>query len=665
MESTGPSLDDCLKLLRGQRDEQKLAGLLLAAKFCQGGDTASVLKVYEAVGARFLQRLLMTGMGKGASGVKSGEEQEAFLRLSITLLAALCRVPEIASSEEMNSQIPHVAEITSTSSDPFIVEECYEFLLLVAAASENGLVKFYESGVMGMLAPHISTLTDGSRSLEFAMQLQQLVVNRLSDDLLNDENLRGMLAMVTSVARQFAVLQNIHKFDALHMLTTLLSSNYIPLHEALRSISTDIWASQIRIGISEILQNRVVSTEKLQALLLADLMMSILGVNWLLEHTRLHHNQEPMPVDKFVLLVLESSRVEVAVLLNELAYLKYEASRSSSDAAGTIFQKQRSLAILFSLMEKIIKLMSTVSGAKGLKAWIEIQTAKNQILVAWLVCTILTDIYWSDQGLVPDRRDPSVKESTLTKMILGLNETIDLVLDFLQDSKDHGQIKGDDLLAAVRIIGSYLAEAPTACKEKTRDLLGYLLSIEGEEESSPFYSVCFLLPMLCQLTVDIDGCKALASVGGHKMIVECLVNMVGSNGKMVNISDRVLLACDTILNLLLNRKELEVWIEGSQFVNLLHALIFWTENCKDPSVVMMASSICSLVFDLTSEESLLNQWNFDQSSFEKLSHLIVRSLNQGEISEDFKDQSDLHQIIISAYCDWADRFPFVRKAVEN
>lgn len=65
------------------------------------------------------------------------------------------------------------------------------------------------------------------------------------------------------------------------------------------------------------------------------------------------------------MLVLESSRVEVAVLLNELAYLKYEASRSSSDAAGTIFQKQRSLAILFSLMEKIIKLMSTVSGAKG------------------------------------------------------------------------------------------------------------------------------------------------------------------------------------------------------------------------------------------------------------------------------------------------------------
>ncbi|KAG8096373.1 hypothetical protein GUJ93_ZPchr0013g35748 [Zizania palustris] len=36
-----------------------------------------------------------------------------------------------------------------------------------------------------------------------------------------------------------------------------------------------------------------------------------------------------MPVDKFVLLVLESARIEVAVLLNELTYLKYEYSKNS------------------------------------------------------------------------------------------------------------------------------------------------------------------------------------------------------------------------------------------------------------------------------------------------------------------------------------------------
>ncbi|WOL19402.1 hypothetical protein Cni_G28200 [Canna indica] len=625
MELTSPSVDDCLNLLRGQRDEQKLVGLLLASKFCRGDNPDSILKVYDAVGAQFLHRLLLTGMGKGASEVKSREEQESFLRLSITLLAALCRVPEISSSEEMVSKVPLVAEVISRSYDQSILEECYEFLLLVAAASPNGVSKFYEPGVMVMLAPHISTLIDGTRSLEFGMKLLQLVVDQLSVDCVNNENLPGISAMVTSIARQFAAQQNTFKFDALHMLTTLLSSNNKMLHEALRSISGDTWTAQISIGISEILQNRVVSTEKLQALLLADSMMSILGVNWLLNHKKVHHDKEIMPVDKFLLLVLESSRVEVAVYLNELAYLKYEASRSSSDSAGTILQKQRCLAISFSLIEKIIKLMSTVSAAK----------------------------------------DPAIKESTLTKMISGLNETINLVLDFLQDSKDHGQRKGDDLLAAVRIVGSYLAEAPTACKEKTGDLLRYILSIEGEEETSPFYSVCFLLPMLCQITMEIDGCKALTSVGVHKVIVDCLVNMIGRNGKPVNDDDIVLLACDTILNLLLNRKELKDWIKGSDFVNLLHALILWTENCKDPSLMMMASSICSLVLDLMSEELLLNQFNFDQSSLEKLSHLIIRSLNKGEIREDLKDQSDLHQIIMDGYCDWADRFPSIRNAVEN
>lgn len=54
-------------------------------------------------------------MGKGSGGFSCGEDKEAYLRLSITLLAALCRVPEIASSEEMVSKVPLVAEIVTKS----------------------------------------------------------------------------------------------------------------------------------------------------------------------------------------------------------------------------------------------------------------------------------------------------------------------------------------------------------------------------------------------------------------------------------------------------------------------------------------------------------------------------------------------------------------------
>lgn len=60
-EERSPSLDDCLKLLKGERDEQRLAGLLLVTKFCKNDDLVSLKKVYEAVGIHFLDRLLRTG----------------------------------------------------------------------------------------------------------------------------------------------------------------------------------------------------------------------------------------------------------------------------------------------------------------------------------------------------------------------------------------------------------------------------------------------------------------------------------------------------------------------------------------------------------------------------------------------------------------------------
>lgn len=50
----------------------------------------------------------------------------------------------------------------------------------------------------------------------------------------------------------------------------------------------------------------------------------------------------------------------MAVLLNELAYLKYKSSKTSQ-ADEAVSQKQRNLAILFSLIERIIKMISNAS----------------------------------------------------------------------------------------------------------------------------------------------------------------------------------------------------------------------------------------------------------------------------------------------------------------
>ncbi|MCL7027638.1 hypothetical protein MKW94_027515 [Papaver nudicaule] len=436
--------------------------------------------------------------------------------------------------------------------------------------------------------------------------------------------------MVAVIAKQFALLHNALKFELLHLLTAILSSNYAaPVHNSLRLMLNESWTTYMRVGIVAVLQNRVVSAEKLQALILAESVISIVGENWLIDQNKLLNDSGivRIPADRCLLLVLESSRVEIAVLLNEISRLKYEENES---VRGEIIGlKLRNLAVAFSLIEKAIKLISNVCGDEE-----------------------------ADAG-------SPISESTLGKVFAGLTETIGVVLEFLQDAKEHGQMKGDDLIASVRVVGSYLAETPFACKEKVHNLLEYMLSVEGEDEPSPFLSICFLLPMLCQITMDIEGCKMLASFGGHNSVIECLVKMIGLTSTGVD-SSTIFMACDTIMNILLKREDIGIQFDGSIQMHLLAALASWTENTTDQSVIMMASTICSLIFDSTSEEALLNHPNVGRAILNKLSQLIVRSMatyGQG-MTDDGKADVDLHQIISKQYGGWANRFPEIKKALQ-
>ncbi|PKI49012.1 hypothetical protein CRG98_030599 [Punica granatum] len=319
-----------------------------------------------------------------------------------------------------------------------------------------------------------------------------------------------------------------------------------------------------------------------------------MGERWLINPVKLPNMQEQVPPDRCLLLVLESSRVEVAVLLNDIAYLKYEASKNTSSTMESILSKRRHLGIAFSLVEKIIRLISTIGEEEG--------------------------------SLVDD--------NTFVKVINGLNETIAVVLEYLQDAKDHGQKKGDDLLASVRVVGSYLAETPMACKEKVRELLAYMLSVEGEDE--PRY-----------------------------IIVQCLVKLVGQNA-LTDSSGGIFLACDTVLNLLIKREELQLSMDASLYIDLLKALTYWAENACDLSVTMMASSVCSLILDYTSEEALLKS-ELDRATCNRLYCLVARSLTsvRQDVSDDAQSEMDLYEIISSGYSRWAPRFPSIKSMVER
>ncbi|XP_040971612.1 neurochondrin isoform X2 [Gossypium hirsutum] len=634
-QSQSVSLQDCLKLLKGEQDEQRLAGLLLVTKSCKSDDLVSLRAIYDAVGPHFLDRLLRTGLGKGVVSSGSGENRDAYLQLSVSVLSAFCRVSEIASSKEMVSKVPMIFEVMSMKSGMPVLEECYEFLYLVSTASEDGLTAVYESGGIKLLAHQMSALPDGSRLMELATKLVQLMLKKLSQGIVENDHLSELSVIVTKIARQFALLQNALKFEALHLLSAIFSSEYSTLlHDALRVIQNENWSNHMRDGVATILQNRVAPAEKFEALILAESMVSIKGEGWLIGQINLPNVQDPTPADRCLLLVLESSRVEVAVLLNELAYSKYEASKSSSSTAETIISKQQKVTVVFSLVEKIIKLISNIGETEG----------------------------------------HVLDENTFIKAINGLNETIGVVLEYLQDAKEHGQKVGNDLLASVRLVGSYLAEAPVACEDKITELLGYMLSVEGEHESSPFYSVCFLLPMLCQKTMKIEGCKLLASSGGYKacelkilvllQVVDCLMKLIEQNRNEVENNGCIFLACDTIMNLL-KMEQITFSEDESTFISLLKALALWTEKTNDQSFIMLASSICTLIFDMTSENALLNHPSFSSSCLDSLSRLIARSLASWgqDMSDAAKADMDLLEIVTAGYSRWADRFPQIQKAV--
>ncbi|CAI0416560.1 unnamed protein product [Linum tenue] len=155
-----------------------------------------------------------------------------------------------------------------------------------------------------------------------------------------------------------------------------------------------------------------------------------------------------------------------------------------------------------------------------------------------------------------------------------------------------------------------------------------------------------------------QGCKLVAF-----KVVEFLVKLLCN--PVTEDMDRIFLACDTIMNLLLKQEEVHFQMEESSCISLLNALAFWAEKSDDPSVLMMAASICALGLDFTSEAALLKHPNFDSRSLTRLCHLISRSFafaTQG-MADAVRSETDLIEIITSGFSRWADRFPSIKAAV--
>lgn len=137
--------------------------------------------------------------------------------------------------------------------------------------------------------------------MELATKLVQLMLKKLSQGIVENDHLSELSVIVTKIARQFALLQNALKFEALHLLSAIFSSEYSTLlHDALRVIQNENWSNHMRDGVATILQNRVAPAEKFEALILAESMVSIKGEGWLIGQINLPNVQDPTPADRVI-----------------------------------------------------------------------------------------------------------------------------------------------------------------------------------------------------------------------------------------------------------------------------------------------------------------------------------------------------------------------------
>lgn len=80
-------VDDCLKLLGGTSDEEKFAGLLLVTKVAQPDDPVVMRRVLEAVGMRFLQRLMTSS---GSPNGASDDSSLMYQCMALNVLSSFC-----------------------------------------------------------------------------------------------------------------------------------------------------------------------------------------------------------------------------------------------------------------------------------------------------------------------------------------------------------------------------------------------------------------------------------------------------------------------------------------------------------------------------------------------------------------------------------------------
>ncbi|KAH7372662.1 hypothetical protein KP509_17G015300 [Ceratopteris richardii] len=509
-QDSAGGLESCLNLLRGNIDEQRLVGLLLATKLIKGEDSGAIVQIFNAMGVNFITRLLK-------SGTHGSKEEESYVQLAMSVFSAFCRVPELAASKEIIEMIPTLLEILRKWPEGNASADCLDCLLGIASASEQGINALRKSGVFPLLMDSLTRFKSDSESLHSAVKLVQIILaaNVLEHDIICSSG--NIISAIQNLANLLLHEQGSSKLDILLLFQRLFRSKIL---FQIQISSNSSWVTLMRNSIGHMLQSQSGIELKLLALDLTKSMVDIFSSSWLLGPMVLPGERKEMPVDRFFLLLVETLRVEALVILNEVAHSRFNTESSMNSKSDEFMKRKYQLALVYSLLESVI----------------ELSLEEDDI--------------------------SRLSDTALQRTIPVLNDIMSTVIDFLEEAKRHSTVTGDDILASARFLSRFLADIPAVQRkfgEKLLSMLEYLFKVKSESEESPFLVIQFLLPAVCGITKEMKACESFVSWGGHKQVINFIHDVIRNNqvpsGLLIN-------AGDIILNLLQKTAHRRFWGHG-------------------------------------------------------------------------------------------------------
>ncbi|GAQ87399.1 hypothetical protein KFL_003500110 [Klebsormidium nitens] len=640
-QQPGGSLDECLALLRGGSDEQRLVGLLLATRFVSAGDLAAVEAVFDAVGWAFIGRLFRTGGGQPLS---------PYAALALSLVSAFVRVPRLAAATEAIERVPLFLGVVRGGADAGPVQDALECLLAVASASDEGLRVELESGGVAAVCQCLGRFTGGEEA--WFLDGVRLLGTLLSGGAGKESFVQGGEVAVPVLAQEFAARTDMLVFECLGCLVGVLSHQQgVP--------ETGKWEDDVRRGVQNLLQSKNVKAEhRLGALELARLMVEAKGENWLLGSMG-NEGQSKMKGDNFLLVLLNTVRVEVAVQLNEVA--------------RALFGEKGTGVVAPALAEAVTSCYALLEA--GVNALAEAAAA---------------DVSTVTRTTGKGSPKPQLSADTAQKAFGAASEAAAVVIDLLEQAKEHGRNSDDFVLASVRVLGRFLAEAPEAHREKVAGMLGFLLGVKGSDDSDggqsgsdtgrrgPYLGgVWCLLPALGQISEDVEWCKIMVREKAHRAVGEFArdaiaaqrgqpapassshdMDLEGGENLAEDPADGMIArALDVVLNVLDQQAAGGAKVRFADVSTVLPALLTWIRAAPEsPLRLALSSAVISNAL-LLADEKTLGERGLDLGG---LLDAVVRFLDESFAAlkrDGTVFDQELWEITLAAAADLLEKFP--------